>query len=67
MNWQTIVVIAIVAVAAFFMIRGLVRVLSGRNKGCPCGADQCTLADRCQGRPCLPDEEPATPEEDREQ
>ncbi|MBO4751979.1 MAG: FeoB-associated Cys-rich membrane protein [Bacteroidales bacterium] len=44
--FQTIIVALLVAVAVFFSVRGLVRILKGKrgcNCGCDCNCDKCHL------------------------
>ncbi len=51
METQTLIVIAIVACAAFFFVRRIVTVLKSRNStscGCGCGKDCCRKSRGCR-------------------
>lgn len=50
MNWQLLIVIVILAIVAFIVVRGAVRMVRGKSKGsCAChsGCGNCPLSQSC--------------------
>jgi len=48
---ESMIVFAIVAIAAIFVIRHLTRSLRGEDKTCQCGTQQCPSASTCANVP----------------
>lgn len=50
MDWQLIIACVVVAAAVARVVAGIVRSLRGKDRGCGCGCDGCSLSRDCRDK-----------------